>query len=143
MGTRRIWRAVALLAAGMVLGVAIVGTPAGAHVKGTASHLWRKHIRPKTDKRYARVVASGTTVVDFGSMGSGACAAERVNPAGVGNISGDFVLVTSETSSDFMALRPRVDGAQPHTFLLTACNTSTFTIGEGVDAYSWAVLRVP
>jgi hypothetical protein len=44
-------RAAALVAAGMVLGVALASAPAGAHVGGTVQHLW-KHLKPKTDARY-------------------------------------------------------------------------------------------
>ena len=50
MSSRR-WKAVALLSAGMLLGLVVVGTPAGAHVSNWA-HNWTKHIRPKADKRY-------------------------------------------------------------------------------------------
>jgi len=47
----RRWKLVALLAAGMMIGVVLVGTPAGAHVAGWA-HNWNAHIKPKADKRY-------------------------------------------------------------------------------------------
>jgi hypothetical protein len=57
-GLRR-WRAVALLAVGMTIGVVMVATPAGAHVGGTVGHLWNDHIKPKADARYANAV-SGT-----------------------------------------------------------------------------------
>lgn len=47
----RRWRTVALLALGILLGVALTATPAGSHVAGWA-HNWKKHIRPKADARY-------------------------------------------------------------------------------------------
>jgi hypothetical protein len=47
--------AVGLVIFGMMIG-ALVISPAGAHVGGTVSHLWR-HLRPKADARYANAVA--------------------------------------------------------------------------------------
>jgi hypothetical protein len=32
----------------------LLTTSAGAHVGGTVSHLWNKHIKPRADKRYVR-----------------------------------------------------------------------------------------
>jgi hypothetical protein len=52
MKKERRWKLVALLAAGIAIGVVMVGTPAGAHVGGSVSHLWNQHIKPKTDARY-------------------------------------------------------------------------------------------
>jgi hypothetical protein len=57
MRTERRWKVVAILATGIMIGVVIAGTPAGAHVGGTVAHLWNKHIKPKADKRYANAVA--------------------------------------------------------------------------------------
>jgi len=51
MRMERRWRLVALLAAGIAIGVVMVATPAGAHVAGWA-HNWNQHIKPKADKRY-------------------------------------------------------------------------------------------
>jgi hypothetical protein len=56
-GMRR-WRAIALVAAGLTIGVTMMATSAGAHVGGTVSHLWG-HLKPITDARYANAV-SGT-----------------------------------------------------------------------------------
>ena len=66
-GLRR-WRAVALLAVGVTIGVSMVATPAGAHVGGTVSHLWDQHIKPKADERYVKLsspqrpLRSGVTI---------------------------------------------------------------------------------
>ncbi|MGH3038515.1 MAG: hypothetical protein ACRDLZ_03790 [Gaiellaceae bacterium] len=51
-GNRR-WKLVALLATGMLVGIVMVGTPAGAHVSGWA-HNWNQHIKPKADARYVK-----------------------------------------------------------------------------------------
>ena len=51
MRTERRWKVVGLLAAGMAIGVVMVGTPAGAHVANW-THNWNKHIKPKGDARY-------------------------------------------------------------------------------------------
>lgn len=51
----------------MVLGVAVAGTPAGAHVGGTVNHLW-KHLRPKADARYVNVNEDLWAVVDGGGL---------------------------------------------------------------------------
>lgn len=47
----RRWRTTAVLAVGVAIGTVMVGTPAGAHVGGTVSHLWG-HLKPKADARY-------------------------------------------------------------------------------------------
>ncbi len=59
----RRWKLVALLAAGMALGVVMVGTPAGAHVGGSVNHLWN-HLKPKADKRYVNESELLWAVVD-------------------------------------------------------------------------------
>ncbi len=51
MATERRWRAVALLALGIVLGIALTASPAASHVAGW-THNWNKHIKPRADKRY-------------------------------------------------------------------------------------------
>jgi hypothetical protein len=58
----RRWKLVALLASGIVIGVALAGTPAAAHVGGTVGHLW-SHLRPWADARYDRpTVEPGETI---------------------------------------------------------------------------------
>jgi hypothetical protein len=54
MRRERRWKVIALLASGMLAGMVLVGTPAGAHVAGW-THTWNKHIKPKADKRYQKV----------------------------------------------------------------------------------------
>jgi hypothetical protein len=55
--------AVALLAAGMAIGIVMVGSPAGAHVGGTVNHLWN-HLKPKADPRYVNETELLWAVVD-------------------------------------------------------------------------------
>jgi hypothetical protein len=58
----RRWKVVVLLATGIVIGVVMAGSPAGAHVGGTVNHLW-SHLKPKADARYERpVIQPGQTV---------------------------------------------------------------------------------
>ena len=58
----RRWKVVALLATGIMIGVVMAGSPAGAHVGGTVNHLWN-HLRPKADARYDRpTVKKGETI---------------------------------------------------------------------------------
>jgi hypothetical protein len=47
----RRWKAVALLATGMAIGLLTAGSPVGAHV-ASWTHNWTAHIRPKADARY-------------------------------------------------------------------------------------------
>jgi hypothetical protein len=63
MQKERRLKLVALLAAGIVIGIAMIGTPAGAHVGGTVNHLW-SHLRPKADKRYVNETELMWAVVD-------------------------------------------------------------------------------
>jgi hypothetical protein len=67
----RRWKFVALLAAGMAVGVVMVGTPAGAHI-GSVTHLWSKHIKPRADKRYQKIP---TTTQHYAIAGSALVAA--------------------------------------------------------------------
>jgi hypothetical protein len=53
--SRQRWRMVAVLAAGVAVGIAIVATPAASHI-GSVTHLWNHHIKPKADARYSRVL---------------------------------------------------------------------------------------
>jgi hypothetical protein len=48
----RRWRAVALVATGIAVGVAMTATPVVGHITGSVAHLWNAHIKPKTDARY-------------------------------------------------------------------------------------------
>jgi hypothetical protein len=48
----RRWRAAALLAVGIAIGVAVTATPVSGHVGTRVAHLWNAHIKPKTDARY-------------------------------------------------------------------------------------------
>jgi hypothetical protein len=50
----RRWRATALLAVGVVIGVSMMATPAGGHVAGWV-HNWNVHIKPRADVRYVNV----------------------------------------------------------------------------------------
>lgn len=73
------WGLIALLLTGLLIGASLVGS-AGAHV-GTPGHLWKKHIKPKADQRYAwhvKYVRSDPVTVDVGEVDS----AEAVCPSG-------------------------------------------------------------
>ena len=60
----RRWRAAAVLAVGIAIGVVMVATPAASHI-GSFTHLWNTHIKPKTDARYSRVL----TIQNSGVVG--------------------------------------------------------------------------
>jgi hypothetical protein len=67
----RRWKLVALLAAGIAIGVVMVGTPAGAHVGGSVSHLWNQHIKPKTDARYYTKSTANARFLPGGNLPAG------------------------------------------------------------------------
>lgn len=46
------WRALALVLVGVMVGLFLLA-PASAHI-GTPKHLWKTHIKPKTDARYVQ-----------------------------------------------------------------------------------------
>jgi hypothetical protein len=52
----RRWRTAALVAMGVAIGTTMMATPIYGHVGGTVGHLWRDHIKPKTEPRYANAV---------------------------------------------------------------------------------------
>jgi hypothetical protein len=66
----RRWKLVALLAAGMAVGVVMVGTPAGAHI-GSVTHLWNQHIKPKTDARYYKKSTANNRFLPGGNLPAG------------------------------------------------------------------------
>lgn len=79
MSARR-WKLTALLAAGVAIGILMVGTPAGAHI-GSVTHLWNHHIKPKADKRYFRYeakVPAGKTLTGTWMMSENVDAADEV-----------------------------------------------------------------
>jgi hypothetical protein len=52
----RRWRTAALVAIGVAIGTTMTATPISGHVGGTVGHLWRDHIKAKTEPRYANAV---------------------------------------------------------------------------------------
>ena len=113
----RRWRTVAVLAVGVLVGVALAAGPAQGHF-GTVKHLWNHHIKPKADARYINnnETASNADMVDnvhakpfafTGGVPTGAT--EVLNIGGlVLNAScdaiGDLTLV-AETTSDNALIR--------------------------------------
>ena len=79
MDPRR-WKLVALLALGMVIGIALTATPAASHVASWA-HNWKQHVKPKADKRYQQrlwavveddsTLARGKRVTGVSEVGEG------------------------------------------------------------------------
>lgn len=53
----RHWRRVGVVTIGLVVAVALVAPPAGAHFQASISHIWH-HIQGKADKRYLRYEAN-------------------------------------------------------------------------------------
>jgi hypothetical protein len=122
--TVRRWRTVAVLAAGVAIGVAIVATPAASHI-GSVTHLWNHHIKPKADKRYVNVnekaqlgivraskdsTGGGT---DLAASGRVAVNSVSINTpkAGVLIISGHVFVNSDEGAATSYVLVPKVDGA--------------------------------
>ena len=50
----RRWHMILLLTAGIAVGSLLAATPVYSHVGDRFEHLWRDHIRPRTDKRYVK-----------------------------------------------------------------------------------------
>ena len=53
----RYWRSVGLVAIGLVVAIAFMAPPAGAHFRSSINHIWH-HIQGKADKRYFRYEAN-------------------------------------------------------------------------------------
>jgi hypothetical protein len=104
-GLRR-WRAVALLATGIAIGVTMTATPAMSHVGGTVSHLWNTHIKPKADARYVNSVA-GTNKAPV------AVTAEKLN--GITIVKSAVVTISPSTENNAIA----------------TCPAGTFVVGGG------------
>jgi len=61
----RRWKAVALISTGIMIGVVLVGSPAGAHVSSWA-HNWTAHIKPRADARYdTKTLGRGKALTGF------------------------------------------------------------------------------
>jgi hypothetical protein len=74
MKRERRWKAIALIATGVAIGVIMVGTPAGAHV-ASWTHNWNVHIKPKVNQQSVRVARTntgggtlGTTIATFATV---------------------------------------------------------------------------
>jgi hypothetical protein len=91
--TVRRWRTVAVLAAGVAIGVAIVATPAASHI-GSVTHLWNHHIKPKADARYLKKSAVKTIQGDWAA----GLQAASTNDDGWDNISFGFRLPAAPTA---------------------------------------------
>jgi hypothetical protein len=72
----RRWRTIALLAIGVAIGATLTATPVYSHVGGTVTHLWSKHIRPKTDALYHTKAAADTRYVNVGEKATAAAQAD-------------------------------------------------------------------
>ena len=86
----RRWKLVALLAAGVAIGVMMVGTPAGAHIGNSVSHLWNQHLRPKADKRYVNESELLSAVVNADGTIARGNGVTAVVTAGTGNYRVEF-----------------------------------------------------
>lgn len=65
------WKMVALLAAGMAIGVTMTATPAVGHVSGWV-HNWNRHIKPRTDARYYRKALADARYYNVGETAANA-----------------------------------------------------------------------
>ncbi len=167
MGTEQRWKLVALVALGILIGMGVAGTPAGAHVGGTVSHLWKTHIKPKADTRYAnavsgtdkaknadkldgidstrfaRVLASGTSTRDFDSIPSLGCSWFAVNPDGVGDISDDVVLAVADNIPNGHVVVDTFQLNSTETFNIRLCNFLGGPIDPAEATFFWIILRMP
>ena len=78
------WKRVALMASGILIGAAIVGTPVGGHVGGGISHVWN-HLKPKADKRYVNEGEALWAVVNSNATLARGSGVSSVADSGVGN----------------------------------------------------------
>lgn len=79
----RRWKRVALLTAGILMGVVMVGTPVGAHVTSSVNHIWA-HIKPKADNRYVNVGESLWAVVNSNATLARGGGVAAINDIGTG-----------------------------------------------------------
>lgn len=92
----------ALLAVGVTIGIAMVATPAGAHVGGTVGHLWNDHIKPKADARYLQntiVITKTSGSITPGNFGSARADCPSGYQAVGGGLDLDNVLTMVVTAS--------------------------------------------
>jgi hypothetical protein len=120
----RRWRTAAVLALGIVIGTMLLTTSAGAHVGGTVSHLWNKHIKPRADKRYVNVnekrqlgVMRAQRDSDSGGSTESASTGVQVNSvsitapaAGFLVISGHVFVNNNDAGTVPYVLNPKIDG---------------------------------
>ena len=82
MATERRWRVVALLALGIVIGIALTASPATSHVANW-THNWNKHIKPRADNRYVNTKEFLWAVVETdGTLVRGSRVVSAANFAG-------------------------------------------------------------
>jgi hypothetical protein len=68
----RRWRAAALLATGVAIGVAMTATPVSGHIGNSVTHLWNAHLKSKTDARYYTKAQSNTRFLGSGEKAADA-----------------------------------------------------------------------
>jgi hypothetical protein len=139
----RRWRAVALLTAGLAIGVTMMATPAASHVGGTVGHLWNDHIKPRGDARYLRYnstlrpgqAISGT----FGAAGGSGFAFTEIDfhpklPASITEAQAHY-LTTGATSAEC----PGPGQAAAGHLCAYEAYASAVTFGDFTDPYSSTV----
>lgn len=81
----RRWQVIALLAAGMAVGVTMTATPAVGHVSGWL-HNWKTHIKPRTDARYYTKRAANKRYVNVNEAARNLSCSGCVSPGEHGQV---------------------------------------------------------
>lgn len=118
----RRWRALALLATGIVIGVAMTATPVSAHVSSNVTHLWKTHLRPKADARYYTKVQSNARFVPHGAKVSDADALDGLDA---------LAFLRSDGKA---ADADELDGLDSTDFVLTSGKAADAELLDGLDS---------
>jgi hypothetical protein len=127
----RRWRLVALLAIGVAIGSLLAAMPVYSHVGGTVKHLWRDHIRQRTDERYVeRIEARSRYVrVAYGTTRTNVTTSFQV--LGPDELHGVSILNDSDTDQ----LNEMIIGNDRGSDIIVLAPGGPYTVapGEGVE----------
>jgi hypothetical protein len=129
-GSGRRWRAAAVLAAGVAVGVAMVATPVSGHIGHRVSHVWNAHLKSKTDARYYTKAQANARYARQGAKAADAELLDGLDSTaflGVGGKAADAEQLDGLDSTAFLGVGAKAEDADT----LDGLDSAAFVQGNG------------